>query len=114
MLKKNLKIELLYFDDCPSWKKALEILSETLMKLEIHEEVKLVLVDTQEEAVNHKFSGSPMIKVNGEDIFPTGQENYALGCRVYQTPDGYKGWPTKDMMLEQIKKSIYEKRTSSE
>jgi MerR family copper efflux transcriptional regulator len=38
------------------------------------------------------------IRVNGVDPFPTGQTNYALGCRVYQTPEGYKGWPTEEMV----------------
>jgi hypothetical protein len=44
--------------------------------------------------------GSPSIRVNGEDLFPVDHENYALGCRVYQTPDGLRGWPTVEMLEE--------------
>lgn len=106
MVKQNQRIELLYFDDCPSWKKAYEVLSETLKELGLHQEVELILVETQEEAVKNKFTGSPMIKLNGEDIFPTGQENYALGCRVFQTPEGYKGWPTKEMVVSKLTQLI--------
>jgi len=109
MKKQNLKIELLYFDDCPSWKKAHEVLSETLKELGLYQEVKLILVDTQEEAIKHKFTGSPMIKLNGEDIFPTSQENYALGCRIYQTPEGYKGWPTTEMIASKLTQFIGQK-----
>lgn len=102
----NLKIELLYFDDCPSWNNAQEILLGSLKTLGLSQSVDLVAVETQEDAVHHKFTGSPMIRVNGEDLFPTGQENYALGCRVYQTPEGYKGWPTKEMVLEKLQSKI--------
>ena len=106
MSDKNMKIELLYFDDCPSWLNAQEILFETLKKLELPQSVDLVAVETQEDAIRHKFTGSPMIRVNGEDLFPTGQKNYALGCRVYQTPAGYMGWPTEEMVLQKLQPMI--------
>ena len=105
MQKNDLRIELLYFDECPSWKKANEILSETLQELGLSQAVTLVQVETQAEAEKNKFTGSPMIKVNGDDLFPTGQENYALGCRMFQTPEGYRVWPTKEMVLNKI--SLY-------
>jgi hypothetical protein len=59
-------------------------------------------VETQEEIEDNKFTGSPTTRINGEDLFPTVQTNYALGCRVYQTPDDYKGWPTEAMILEKL------------
>jgi len=102
MTNQNMMIEVLYFDDCPSWKNALDILDESLKKLGISQEVALIPVETQEEAEDNKFTGSPMIRVNGVDLFPTGQTNYALGCRVYQTPEGFKGWPTEEMISEKL------------
>jgi hypothetical protein len=102
MTKQNMKIELLYFDDCPSWQNALEILYGSLNQLGISQEVSLIPVETQDEAVKNEFTGSPMIRVNGADLFPTGQTNYALGCRVYQTPEGFKGWPNEKMILEKL------------
>ena len=102
MIDQNLTIELLYFDDCPSWRNAVDSLENSLKNLGIEQEVALIPVETQEEAVVNKFTGSPMIRVNGEDLFPTGQANYALGCRVYQTPAGYKGWPTEEMISENL------------
>lgn len=106
MSKGNLTIELLYFDDCPSWRNALGILNDLLEKLGVSEKAVLIPVETQEEAEKYRFTGSPMIRVNGEDLFPTGQEDYALGCRVYQTPQGYKGWPTEEMVEERITQII--------
>ena len=102
MTDQNMNIELLYFDDCPSWKNALDVLEESLDKLGVSPKVSLIPVETQEEAEKNEFTGSPMIRVNGVDLFPTGQTNYALGCRVYQTPEGYKGWPTEQMVSEKL------------
>ena len=95
MTDQNMTIELLYFDDCPSWRNAVDSLDNSLKNLGFEGVVALIPVETQEEAAMNKFTGSPMIRVNGKDLFPTGQNNYTLGCRVYQTPDGYKGWPDR-------------------
>lgn len=103
MTKKNYKIEMLYFDDCPSWKNAREFLNNSLTKLGISHEITLIQVETQDEAVENKFTGSPTIRFNGEDLFPMEQNNYALGCRVYQTPEGLKGWPTEAMITEKLR-----------
>ena len=102
MTEQKMKIELLYFDDCPSWQNAVVILNESLKKLGISQKVSLILVETQEDADENEFTGSPMIRVNGVDLFPTGQTNYALGCRIYQTPEGFKGWPTEEMISEKL------------
>ena len=99
-------IELLYFNDCPSWKTGLENLRIALAEAGFEETVELIQVETDEEAEAQRFQGSPSIRVNGEDIFPTGHENYALGCRVYQTPEGMRGWPTVEMIREAIKQRV--------
>ena len=73
MTEQKLNIELLYFDDCPSWKKALDVLEESLDKLGVSKNISLIPVETQDEAEENEFTGSPMIRVNGVDLFPTGQ-----------------------------------------
>ena len=103
MTNTTSKIELLYFEDCPSWKNALEILYATLDKIGLSADVSVIQVETHEAAVEHQFVGSPTIRVNSEDLFPTSQDQYALGCRVYQTPDGFRGWPTASMLEENLK-----------
>jgi hypothetical protein len=105
-----LKIELLYFDGCPSWENARDILIGSLKKLSITRDIKLIAVETEQEAVENQFTGSPMIRLNGEDLFPTGQTGFTLGCRVYQTPEGLKGWPTEEMILDQIERFLSNKR----
>lgn len=102
-MKETIKeIELLYFEGCPSWKTALHYLNEILCEQNIDLEIQLTHVSTNEEAERCKFPGSPTIRVNQKDLFPTEQSNYALGCRVYQTAEGFKGSPTKEMMLAKL------------
>jgi hypothetical protein len=93
-----MRVELLYFDDCPSWQTALDNLRTALAGLSLSAEVRLTRVETDAQAVERRFIGSPTLRVNGEDLFPTGHDDYALGCRVYATPEGLRGWPTLEMV----------------
>jgi len=101
-----MKIEILFFNDCPSWKIVLHDLREVLGKLEINKDISLVKVETRNEAMKYKFIGSPTIRINNVDIFPTKHNDYGLGCRVYQTPQGLKGLPTKEMIRTQVEKIL--------
>ena len=99
-------IELFYFDACPSWKETLRHLREILKEMNIKDKVKLIRVETNDDAISHQFPGSPTIKINEHDIFPARQGNYALGCRVYKTPNGFKGSPSKEMIREKLSQII--------
>lgn len=101
-------IELLYFDDCPSWKNALETLEAVVEDYGISSKIALIRVETQEDAVLHEFVGSPTIRVNKMDLFPTDQDQFALGCRIYQTSEGLKRWPTKVMLIEKLEPMMSE------
>jgi hypothetical protein len=58
-------------------------------------EVELVAVNSDVEARRLRFPGSPTIRVDGRDLFPTPErEDWRLVCRVYATPEGLMGSPT--------------------
>jgi hypothetical protein len=65
-----MKVEVLYFDGCPTYVIAEKILKEVLADEGIEAEVKLVAVNTDEEARKLRFSGSPTIRVDERDLFP--------------------------------------------
>jgi hypothetical protein len=70
-------------------------------------EYEIVLVRSQEEAVNYKFSGSPMVTVDGIDVDPMARETrtYSLNsCRVYVHNGKTYDHPPKAMMLETLNK----------
>jgi len=100
------KIELLYFGDCPTWKNTFTDLKTVLKDLDINIDVSLINVETHNDALKFQFTGSPTIRVNNQDIFPIDQTNFALGCRIYQTAQGYQGSPTKEMIAEKIRAII--------
>ena len=99
------KVEILYFDGCPTYLEAEKTLREILEEQGEDAEVKLVAVNTDGEAQALRFTGSPTIRVDGEDLFPVPERaEYALGCRVYATSEGLRGSPTATMLSEALTK----------
>jgi hypothetical protein len=81
-----MRVELLYWEGCPSYPEARELLDEVLAG---RAEIEMREVTTQEEASTLRFPGSPTIRVDGRDIDPDGASGPpALICRIYRTPDG--------------------------
>jgi hypothetical protein len=83
------KIEVLYWDGCPSHPEALELLQAVLAERGLEATVEVREVRTAEEAQALHFPGSPTILVDGRDVDATGAEGRpALNCRIYHLPDG--------------------------
>ena len=96
-------VEVLYFDGCPTHEAATWALREVLAELGAEAEVELVAVNTHEEAKRLQFPGSPTIRVEGRDLFPVPERSaWALSCRTYATPEGLKGYPTREMVQEAL------------
>jgi hypothetical protein len=100
-----MKIEVLYFDGCPTYETAAKTLRAVLEEEGVEAEAHLVAVNSDEEAGQLRFRGSPTIRVDGEDLFPVAErEDWRLGCRVYATPQGLRGSPTAEMLREALTK----------
>lgn len=95
-----MRLELLYFDDCPHWKVAAERLNAVATSRGLLVERRVVA--TAEEADAARFRGSPTILVDGRDRFASGDEPFGLACRLYQTPAGPAGSPTLEQLEEVI------------
>ena len=84
-----MKIEVLYWDGCPSHPEALELLQAVLAEQGVEATVELREVRTDEEAESLRFPGSPTIRVEGRDVDPSGANaRPALACRIYHLGDG--------------------------
>jgi hypothetical protein len=80
------KVELLWWEGCPSYPEARELLEEVLAG---RAEVELRQVRTDEEAEALGFPGSPTIRIDGRDVDQAGAFGPpALACRIYHLPDG--------------------------
>ena len=98
-----MNIELLYFDGCPTYKPAQQDLQQALLEEGIKSQIQLIVVSTNEEAQSMQFPGSPTIRVNGRDLLPAAESQaWSLGCRIYRTPEGLQGTPTKAMRREAL------------
>jgi len=84
-----MKVELFFWEGCPSHPEAKALLEEVLHEHGITASIEMREVHTQSEAVELAFPGSPTIRIDGRDIDPVGaQSPPALTCRVYVLPDG--------------------------
>ena len=95
-----MQVEVLYFEGCRSYRAAERILRGVLARQDAGADVELVAVNTDQDAQRLRFpGGSPTIRIDGEDLFPVPDPaGYALGCRMYATPEGLKGSPTAQMV----------------
>jgi hypothetical protein len=83
------KIELLYWDGCPSHPEALALLESVLVERGVAAELQVHQVRSHEEAEALGFPGSPTILVDGRDVDPDGAGGQpSLTCRIYRLPDG--------------------------
>ncbi|MCU0501115.1 MAG: DUF2703 domain-containing protein [Anaerolineae bacterium] len=83
------RVSFLYYEDCPSHKLALERLNQVLADEGIDAAVEIVKVETDAQAEQWRFVGSPTILVEGRDIDPPAPSaQFALTCRAYRREDG--------------------------
>jgi hypothetical protein len=84
-----MRIELLYWEGCPSYPEAKALLQQVLDERGIAEPIAMREVVTREDAEALAFPGSPTIRIDGRDVDPAGAGSPpALSCRVYRFPDG--------------------------
>jgi hypothetical protein len=91
------RVELLWWEGCPSTEQALTAVREALAELGLADvEVRLREVVTDSEADELGFVGSPSILIDGQDLVPgAAEEQIGLSCRVYRRRDGRVS-PTPD------------------
>lgn len=86
---RMLHVTFLYYEDCPSHDLALGRLRQVLSEEGIEAAVEIVKVETDEQAVQLRFIGSPTIRIGGQDLDPPPPAaQAALTCRAYRREDG--------------------------
>ncbi len=110
----EIQIEILYFGDCPNYRKACDIICEIVGNENLNANIKLISVSDIHQAERHNFTGSPSVRIDGKDVescFNEIQElqsnlpeNASIACRLYAC-DHSMGCPSREMIvcaLEQI------------
>ena len=100
-----MRIDFLYFEDCPSHEQALDRLQKVLKEEGVEAEVTVTEVTTEEQALDLEFAGSPTIRIEDRDLDPALQQpNYALTCRTYHLEDGrISPLPSEAMIRRAVK-----------
>ncbi len=105
MFKKPIKIEFLFWEECPSHGLTWERLQAILREKNLKTQVARIEIKTEEDAKQWNFCGSPTIRINGEDIDLKGAQAQRIGlnCRIYHTPDGrITPVPSEEMICNAI------------
>lgn len=100
-----MKIDFLYYEDCPSHEVALERLRQVMDEEGVQAVIKITKVETDEQAQALRFVGSPTIRIDGLDIDPPPADAYyALTCRVYRWEDDrFSPLPSPDMIRRALR-----------
>ena len=92
-----LRVELLWWEGCPSHPRALADLRAAMAEAGLDPAaVEVREIETDAQAGAEGFPGSPTIRVSGRDVQPPPEEEPGgLTCRVYRRRDGRVS-PTPD------------------
>ena len=95
-----MSIQFLYYEDCPSHDVALDRLKSVMAEEGIHADIEIIKVETEEQAQELRFVGSPTFLLDGKDMFPVPENAYySLTCRAYRLENGrISPLPTADMI----------------
>jgi hypothetical protein len=98
------RVSFLYYEECPSHDLALERLREVMVEEGISREVEVIKVETEDQARELRFVGSPTIRIDGQDIEPPSDSRYVLTCRAYRLEDNrISPLPPKDMIRRALR-----------
>lgn len=88
-------VEILYFEECPNYAGTREVVERVAAELGVQPKIRMLDVETPEDAERLKFLGSPTVRIDGRDVEPGAEERveFVRACRVYRTATGLRGQP---------------------
>lgn len=106
---QSIPIEFLYWEDCPSHERALQLLQDVIREEGVAAEIHIHLIESEHDAEMMRFPGSPTIRVNGFDIDDNPALPVGLTCRTYWTAEGKMSpLPPRDKITRAIREAARE------
>ena len=108
MTVDTLQIELLAFADCPNAERARTNVTEALAAEGRSEDVRYIEVDTPDLALQHRFLGSPSVRINGTDVERAAElrGDYGLMCRTYTDGATVAGVPSVALIRAAVRSAV--------
>ncbi len=102
-----MRIQFLYYEDCPSHEDGLQRLRQAVAAEGIQAPIEVIKVESEAQAESLRFIGSPTILIDGVDIAPVPSGvPYRLTCRTYRLEDGSFGpLPSPAMIRAALQKA---------
>jgi hypothetical protein len=102
-----MRVELLYFDACPSYERLLPRLRELVAESDARAAPELRRIQSIEEAERERFLGSPTVRVDGVDVDPaaSGRKDFGLKCRLYRSRQGTTPLPPEEWIRDALARS---------
>ena len=103
-----MKVQFLWFSDCPNHEAARSMLLAVLKKSGIDTEFADIDATDPDVAAELRFPGSPTIRVEGVDIEPGFADpgDYTPRCRLYATEQGLRGVPKREWIDAALKRAL--------
>ncbi|HEY80647.1 MAG TPA: DUF2703 domain-containing protein [Anaerolineae bacterium] len=110
-----MKIDFLYFEDCPSHDQALARLRQVMAEEGVEAAIAIHKMETETQVQAWNFVGSPTILIDGEDIDPPPPGTpAALACRVYRWEDGrISPLPSPEMIRRALRSRLHREEGDS-
>ena len=97
-------IELLYLDDCPGHETVILWIREILPELDKSAEFKMIHVRNPTQAEELKFVGSPTIRIDGQEVFPSEDKEYGMKYRMFEGKRGENSFPPRKLIEEALRR----------
>lgn len=110
-----MKIEVLYFDECPNHSPAVDRIRKVLKEEGISADVSEVKVADEMAARAIGFLGSPSIRVDGVDVEPAARssKDYGMMCRTYLEGGRRVGLPSRESIRAAIREAAQAQPTQN-
>ena len=102
-----MRVEVLYFDGCPSYERLIPEVRDVLAEAGVDPEIELRTVESPQAAERHRFLGSPTVRVDGVDVDrpAAGRTGFGLKCRLYRTDEGQRALPARAWVLAALEEA---------
>lgn len=102
----GVEIELLIVPDCPHERSAHDLVRAALDELNLAASLITTVIETDDQAQERGFTGSPTFLVNGCDPFAEPNAVFGVACRVYGTSAGLAGVPSLGELREALQRAV--------